>query len=141
MSLTSPKPTKRRAHKGCTYNNILFRSSYEASIAKELDKAGLHWEYEPDKFEYVLPVKVYVPDFKIHMKDESVYLEVKGYLDGPSRVALRSIKKQYPDLPLSINFMKNNKLSSKTKYTDWTNKYGYPTTVGLDELWLGIHIC
>ena len=75
-----------------------FRSGWEANIARILNFKNINWEYEPDIFSFLEHgVKrgtiTYCPDFKWR----GTYLEVKGYLDGRGRTAIRRFKKFYPE--------------------------------------------
>jgi len=80
---------------------------------------------------------VYVPDFKIFNEDGSFkYIEVKGFLDAASRIKMHLIKQQYPDMNVDFHFMRNNKVTPRSKqtYKDWAQKNGYQATVGIQSL-------
>lgn len=105
-----------------------FRSKYEAQFAAELDAQGVLYEYEPDSFEYIVK-KRYTPDFKIYLPDGSFqFVELKGWLCPRSKIALHCIRQQYPDLPLVINYQKDNR-----GYRNWAEKQGLAATVGIKE--------
>jgi hypothetical protein len=83
---------------------LYVRSSWEANVAQwlnlriengEIDR----WEYEIDLFEF--PVKrgskFYTPDFKVWVTEKRYhYIEVKGYMDQPSRTKLRRMALHFP---------------------------------------------
>jgi hypothetical protein len=76
-----------------------FRSSWEANVARWMDKKKTPWEYEPTVFPfYEFGIKTgttsYCPDFKYGKT--GLWLEVKGQLDGKGRTAIRRFKKYYP---------------------------------------------
>lgn len=86
-------------------DGLYVRSSWEANTASWLNwrvENGeiVKWEYEVDLFEF--PVKrgskFYTPDFKVWTSDNSYhYIEVKGYMDQPSRTKLRRMALHFPD--------------------------------------------
>ena len=59
----TPKPT--------VYQNTHFRAKLEARWAYQLDQLGIPWKYEPTSFGN------WVPDFRLDLKDGTVYAEVK----------------------------------------------------------------
>jgi hypothetical protein len=75
-----------------------FRSNWESDFARWLNYRKKEWTYEPDVFSFLEHgVKrgtiSYCPDFKVG----TLYIEVKGYLDGRGRTAIRRFKKYYPE--------------------------------------------
>lgn len=75
--------------------NQFFRSNWEANVARWLNHQGKKWEYEPRVFifEGIKHGTVsYCPDFKT----PSTWIEVKGYLDGKGKTAIRRFKKYHP---------------------------------------------
>lgn len=72
-----------------------FRSGWEANLARYFKSMKLGYEYEPKVFTY--PYKhgtvSYCPDFKT----EQFWVEVKGFMDGRSKVQIRRFKKHYPE--------------------------------------------
>lgn len=119
-----------------TWNGTKFASKFEADFAKHLTKIGVEWEYEPDRFKWLPPARVYIPDFKITLEDGSVfYIEAKGYFDGSARAKMACVKKQHPSLDVRFFFMNpNNKIGAKakkpTRYWEWAEKYGFPWAAG-----------
>lgn len=85
-------------------DGLYVRSSWEANVAQWLNwriEHGeiLRWEYEIDLFEF--PVKrgskFYTPDFKVWTSESSYYyIEVKGYMDQPSRTKLKRMGIYFP---------------------------------------------
>jgi hypothetical protein len=55
---------------------IVMRSSWEVDFAEEMDRHGVRWQYEPERFD--LGWTTYMPDF--YLPDRQLYIEVKGYL-------------------------------------------------------------
>ena len=61
-----------------------FRSRFEFEFAQYLAKNKIKYEYEKDKFRYILPIKIYTPDF--YLVEYGFHLELKGHLDVVARV-------------------------------------------------------
>lgn len=118
------------------------RSPFERRFAKNLEKLGIKYEYEPKQFEYWLKLprarttcrncsssnniwtkRFYTPDF--YLIDYDVFLETKGRWDGKDRKKHKAMIDQYPDIRLAILFHSDSRLrkGSKTRYTEWCNKY------------------
>lgn len=57
------------------YKEILFRSSWEVSLAKYFDEKEYSWKYEPEAFK--TSMGFYTPDFWV--EELKSYFEVKGY--------------------------------------------------------------
>lgn len=75
-----------------------FRSGWEANVARVLNKRGIKWDYEPTVFSFLehgvkRGTVSYCPDFRW----KGTYLEIKGYLDGRGRTAIRRFKRFYPE--------------------------------------------
>lgn len=71
-----------------------------------------------------------------------MFLEVKGYLSPDDRSKMLLVKEQYPDLDIRFVFDKDNKLNSKskTRYSTWCEKKGFPYTFKtIPEDWLIDH--
>ena len=64
-----------------------FKSSWEANIARILNKQGVTWEYEKASESYATEIGYYIPDFKVDRDGKIHIIEVKGFW------AQRSIKK------------------------------------------------
>lgn len=133
--VTSDKESEIIRHEYGTetpYKNILFRSKFEAEIAKYLDELGLRWEYETMSLPYIPRVSMYTPDFKVWRPngDEKDWflIETKGYFDVRSRQKMMQIRRQYPDYDIKLFFQKPNLLvggAKKMTYVDWSKKYDY----------------
>ena len=79
-------------------NNIYFRSSWEANMARYYNFIGVKWEFEPKTFifENITRGSVsYTPDF--YLPEEDKWIEVKGWMDGKSKTKLKRFAKQYPE--------------------------------------------
>lgn len=79
-------------------NNIYFRSSWEANIARYYNYLGIKWEFEPKTFIFKNITRgsvSYTPDF--YLPEEDKWVEVKGWMDGKSKTKLKRFKKQYPE--------------------------------------------
>ena len=107
-----------------------FASKAEMLFAQQLDKKKIEWKYEPDKFNWIPPVKTrkYTPDFKIKRRDKyEFYIEFKGYLRPKDRTKIKNCLEQNPSLDLRIVFMDANKpiyKGSPTSYGMWAEKLG-----------------
>lgn len=90
---------------------IYFRSRRERRYAEHLEmlrQAGAitSWEHEPRRFEFPLRrgTNSYLPDFRVVFADGRVeWHEVKGWMDGRSRVALERMLRHYPDEVVLVN--------------------------------------
>lgn len=110
------------------------RNKFEGAIQKSLRKQRKkveRFEYEVDYIDYVLKRR-YNPDFTVTRKDGSVlYVEAKGYFRPEDRSKLIAVRKQNPDLDIRIVFQKNPLIKgTKSRYTDWADRHGYPCHVG-----------
>jgi hypothetical protein len=103
-----------------------FRSKFEFDFAQYLAKNKIKYEYEPEKFEYIMPVKSYTPDF--YLWEYGFFLELKGELDVTDRVKHLLVKKQNPKVDIRFIFPNCKKKiykGSKTTYGDWCNRHGF----------------
>jgi hypothetical protein len=73
------------------------RSGWEANVARVFKHKNQSFEYEPKTF-FFEGVKrgavIYTPDFRLA---DGTWVEVKGYLDGRGRAAIRRFKQYYPE--------------------------------------------
>ena len=79
-------------------DNIYFRSSWEANIARYYNFIGVKWEFEPKTFIFKDVTRgsvSYTPDF--YLPDQDKWIEVKGWMDGKSKTKLKRFEKQYPE--------------------------------------------
>lgn len=63
------------------YKGIKFSSMFEVEVAQYLDQLKISWERNTILFPAVMDdgkIKHYLPDFKLYINDEIVYLEAKG---------------------------------------------------------------
>ena len=103
-----------------------FRSRFEFEFAQYLAKNKIKYEYEKDKFRYIVPIKSYTPDF--YLKDYGFYLELKGNLDVTDRVKHLLVKEQNPSLDVRFIFPNSKKKiykGSKTTYATWCNRHDF----------------
>lgn len=101
-------------------NNIFFRSSWEANIARYLMKNKIDWEYEPKTFVFE-DIKrgcvSYTPDFYLPTLD--IWIEVKGWMDDKSRVKLERFGKYFPNESEKLWLLDSNEykiIEKKYKY-------------------------
>ena len=103
-----------------------FRSRFELEFAQYLAKNKIKYEYEKDKFRYIVPIKSYTPDF--YLMDYGFYLELKGNLDVTDRVKHLLVKEQNPSLDVRFIFPNSKKKiykDSKTTYATWCDRHGF----------------
>ena len=101
-----------------------YRSGLEERFGKLLDKQGVPFLYEVEKFAYVTESK-YTPDFFL---PNGVIIEAKGFFKPSDRRKMLAVKQQHPELDIRFVFQRNNTISknSKTTYGDWADKYNFP---------------
>lgn len=106
---TGPKPAEERARISATlkghvpapgsgvgkqsrYNGAWMRSTYELRFATALDRLGVAWQHEPERFR--LPDgSSYAPDF--YLPTYGVYVEVKGYFAPRAQEKVRLFATAY----------------------------------------------
>lgn len=103
-----------------------YRSGLEEKIAKQLEEAGVAYEYESFKIAYELSeVRKYTPDFKL---PNGIIVETKGLFKTEDRKKHLLIQKQHPDKDIRFVFSnaraKLNK-GSKTTYAMWAEQHGF----------------
>lgn len=89
---------------------MYFRSKLEKDCAKifqtQKERGFIQdWSYEPTTFwfnEIKRGVRSYKPDFLIKIKEDSFWIECKGYMDAKSKTKIRRFKKYYPNRSLSV---------------------------------------
>jgi len=120
-----PRKPGRKKH---VYRGISFASKSEVVFAKWMDRNGIPWMYESEKFPYVLPTRRYTPDFKIARQDGSYFfVEYKGWLKPEDRSKIKAFIKQHPGIDFRMVFANSkNKLysGSETTYGMWCDKLG-----------------
>lgn len=109
-----------------TKKNGGYRSKFEWDVAKVLKKRKVKASYEPETLNYTLELE-YNPDWKTG----GIYLEAKGKFNYIERRKILAVLKSNPGIDLRLIFMRNNKISSKskTRYTDWCAKHGIKCSV------------
>ena len=103
-----------------------FRSGLEVSIARQLEEAGIPFEYETMKIKWVLHEnKTYTPDYVL---PNGIVIESKGRFVSADRKKHLLVRDQHPKLDLRFVFTnslgKINK-GSKTTYGMWCDKYDF----------------
>jgi len=109
-----------------------FRSGWEANVARVLTDRGIKWEFEPIVFSFLehgvkRGTVSYCPDFKWR----GTILEVKGYLDGRGRTAIRRFRKYYPD---EFSKLKAVVGSPNTKADEFFKSLGVPIYAYMRDL-------
>lgn len=101
-----------------------FRSGLEQKTANSLERENVPYLYEAEKLDYVIHAR-YTPDFIL---SNGVYLECKGFLCPADRRKMIAVKAAHPDKDIRFVFQRDNYLAkgSKTKYSDWATKNGFP---------------
>ena len=101
-----------------------FRSGLEQKTANYLEKENVPFLYEATKLEYVIHA-TYCPDFIL---PNGIHLECKGFLRPTDRRKMIAVKKANPDIDIRFILQRDNTLAkgSKTKYSDWCTKNGFP---------------
>ena len=103
-----------------------FRSNFELGVVAAVSKHNVKVEYETKRIQYVIPPKIYTPDF--YFPDYDLYVECKGFFRMADRKKHLLIKEQCPELDIRFVFVRaDNKLSSKSKttYGGWCEKNGF----------------
>lgn len=114
--------SNRRFHCAAKY-----RSGLEERIAKQLEEAGIEYEYEKLVIPYTKPESQhkYTPDYGLA---NGIIIESKGLFDADDRKKHLLIKAQYPHLDIRLVFSSSKaKLykGSPTTYAAWCEKNGF----------------
>ena len=121
------------------------RSGFEDKVEANLKQRGIQYEYEKHKLKYTKVVcphcgrdastGSYTPDF-VFARPSGVRLvvECKGYLDSPTRTLMERVKRDNPTEDIRFLFQRDNPIrkGSKTRYTEWALKKGFPSAVGIE---------
>jgi len=113
-------------------------------------KRGIRFFYERRVISFLMPVRygrcnvcrsgnvskanIYLTDFSLI--DYPFYIETKGHMPSTQRTRYLALKKAGHDI--RFVFQRDNKLSpkSKTRYSDWAEKYGFFYNMGVpDSKW------
>lgn len=125
------KKKKRRSQRTSNY-----RSGFEATLANQLKRGGVSFQYETLKLEYT-KTATYTPDFIL---PNGIIIEAKGLWTVEDRTKHLLVKAQHPHLDIRLVFMNAfNKIrkGSNTTYAAWCEKkniqYANKT---IPKLWL-----
>lgn len=103
-----------------------YRSGLEEKIAKQLEEAGVPFDYEKLKVPYELSeTRKYTVDFQL---PNGIIVETKGLFKTEDRKKHLLIQKQHPEL--DIRFVFSNARAklykgSKTTYAMWCEQYNF----------------
>lgn len=120
------QPARRKAKGQVWQEDKVVRSGLEARGLKTLNKLRIDYEYEPKhkKLDWVKPSTPhkYLPDVMIG----NTCIELKGYWDANSRLKMKLLVEQHPEIEFIMVFQKDQPIrkGSKTKYSDYCNKIG-----------------
>ena len=103
-----------------------YRSGLEEKSAKQLEEAGVPYDYEKLKVPYELSeTRKYTVDFQL---PNGIIVETKGLFKTEDRKKHLLIQKQHPELDIRFVFS-NAKAKlykgSKTTYAMWCDQYGF----------------
>ena len=103
-----------------------YRSGLEERVSRELEEAGVKYEYETQKIKYrVEEDRTYTPDFTL---PNGIIVETKGRFTTADRKKHLLIQKQYPKHDIRFVFQNSRaKLykGAKTTYAQWCDKHGF----------------
>jgi hypothetical protein len=103
-----------------------YRSGLEERVSKELEEAGVKYEYETQKIKYrVEEDRTYTPDFIL---PNGIIVETKGRFVVSDRKKHLLIQKQRPELDIRFVFQNSRaKLykGAKSTYGQWCDKHGF----------------
>ncbi len=98
-----------------------YRSGFEATLANQLKRGGVSFQYESIKLEYT-KTATYTPDFIL---PNGIIIEAKGVWTVEDRTKHLLVKAQHPHLDIRLVFMNAfNKIrkGSNTTYAAWCEK-------------------
>lgn len=98
-----------------------YRSGFEQTLANQLQRSGVAFEYETLKLEY-RKVATYTPDFIL---PNGIIIEAKGVWTVDDRKKHLLVREQHPHLDIRLVFMNaSNKIrkGSDTTYARWCEK-------------------
>ena len=98
-----------------------YRSGFEQTLANQLKRSGVAFEYETVKLEY-RKVATYTPDFIL---PNGIIIEAKGVWTVEDRTKHLLVREQHPHLDIRLVFMNAfNKIrkGSNTTYARWCEK-------------------
>lgn len=100
-----------------------YRSGFEATLANQLKRGGVSFQYESIKLEYT-KTATYTPDFIL---PNGIIIEAKGLWTTEDRKKHLLVREQHPQLDIRIVFQSaTNKIrkGSNTTYAGWCEKKG-----------------
>jgi len=98
-----------------------YRSGFEQTLANQLNRSGVAFEYETVKLEYQ-KIATYTPDFIL---PNGIIIEAKGVWTVEDRTKHLLVRQQHPHLDIRLVFMNAyNKIrkGSNTTYARWCEK-------------------
>ena len=98
-----------------------YRSGFEATLAHQLKRGGVSFQYESIKLEYT-KTATYTPDFIL---PNGIIIEAKGVWTVEDRKKHLLVREQHPHLDIRLVFMNaSNKIrkGSDTTYAVWCEK-------------------
>ena len=98
-----------------------YRSGFEQTLANQLKRSGVAFEYETVKLEYQ-KIATYTPDFIL---PNGIIIEAKGVWTVEDRTKHLLVRQQHPHLDIRLVFMNaSNKIrkGSDTTYARWCEK-------------------
>ena len=98
-----------------------YRSGFEQTLANQLQRSGVAFEYETVKIEYQ-KIATYTPDFIL---PNGIIIEAKGVWTVEDRTKHLLVREQHPHLDIRLVFMNAfNKIrkGSNTTYARWCEK-------------------
>ena len=98
-----------------------YRSGFEQTLANQLQRSGVAFEYETVKLEYQ-KIATYTPDFIL---PNGIIIEAKGVWTVEDRTKHLLVRQQHPHLDIRLVFMNAfNKIrkGSNTTYARWCEK-------------------
>lgn len=138
--LETPEEIMKNGHDRYRHARALgYRSGLEVQVARQLEEAGVKFEYEAHVLRYTVPEKLakYTPDFIL---PNGIVIETKGRFVTADRTKHRLIKEQHPALDIRLVFSNPNATigkKSKTTYAAWCDRLGIPyAKVNIPEAWL-----
>jgi hypothetical protein len=104
-------------------DGVRYRSKGEASVAEDLTRRGVKFEYESERIFYAIPA-TYVTDFTIPEEEsctgQPIYVEYKGWFRPEDKRKLLAVKAENPGMDLRLLFQRSNPRNAQ-----WCNRHGF----------------
>jgi len=116
-------------------SEVRYRSGLEKSVALDLTKRGIDFQYEHERIPYIVERK-YLPDFQL---PNGIYVEAKGWFRDEDCRKMRLLKAQYPDKEFRFLFQNLNTKVQSRRFTNqqWAEKYNFAYCEGrVPDAWL-----